>query len=162
MRERFVSRTLRLSVEGEDPLIRDVDPDLLDAASVQEPEVRRLRARPGDTEAGIERLEVTVDGWVLRVAVTSAARAELVARAGQAAARRGSGGAEVVRARIPGRVVGVWVAEGDTVAPGDRLLAIEAMKMENEVRASRAGTVSGVRVAAGQGVELGDELLTVA
>jgi oxaloacetate decarboxylase alpha subunit len=58
-------------------------------------------------------------------------------------------------------VVRVWVAEGDTVEVGSRLLAIEAMKMENEVRSPRAGTVSAVRVGAGQGVELGDELLTV-
>ena len=45
--------------------------------------------------------------------------------------------------------------------PGQRLLAIEAMKMENEVRAPRAGTVESIRVAAGSSVELRDELLTV-
>jgi biotin carboxyl carrier protein len=67
----------------------------------------------------------------------------------------------VVRAQIPGRVVRLWVAEGDTVEAGQRLLAIEAMKMENEVRAPRAGTVESIRVAAGSSVELRDELLTV-
>jgi len=43
----------------------------------------------------------------------------------------------VITAQIPGRVVRLWVAEGDTVEAGQRLLAIEAMKMENEVRAPR-------------------------
>ena len=65
----------------------------------------------------------------------------------------------MVKAQIPGRVGRLWVAEGDTVEAGQRLLAIEAMKMENEVRAPHAGTVESVRVAAGSSVELGDELL---
>ena len=52
---------------------------------------------------------------------------------------------DVVKAQIPGRVVRLWVEEGDTVEAGQRLLAIEAMKMENEVRAPRAGTVESDR-----------------
>jgi biotin carboxyl carrier protein len=66
-----------------------------------------------------------------------------------------------VRAQIPGRVVRVWVADGQAVEQGDRLLAIEAMKMENEIRAPRAGVISGLRVELGQRVEREDELLTV-
>jgi biotin carboxyl carrier protein len=156
-----MSEALRLTVDGSEPLERDVSPADLPPASGPGPHVRALARRAGDAEAGIARVEVTVDGWVLRVAVTSAARADLIARAGQGAGRRGPSGSEVVRARIPGRVVRVWVAEGDTVEAGSRLLAIEAMKMENEVRSPRAGTVSGIRVNAGQAVELGDELLTL-
>jgi biotin carboxyl carrier protein len=54
------------------------------------------------------------------------------------------------------------VSVGDEVALGDRLLSIEAMKMENEVRAPRSGTVEAIAVQAGQGVERGDELLRIA
>jgi biotin carboxyl carrier protein len=154
-------KMLRLTVDGPEPRVRDVDPADLPPAPAPAPEVRPLGHRRGDVENGIARVEVTIDGWVLRVSATSAARADLVARAGQGGGRRGPAGAEVIRARIPGRVVRLWVADGDTVEAGARLLAIEAMKMENEVRAPRAGTVSGIRVGAGQGVELGDELLTV-
>jgi biotin carboxyl carrier protein len=157
-----IGPTLRLTVDGAEPLVRDVDPAIGPSpAVVPATDVRWLPRRRGDAENGIVRAEVTIDGWVLRVAVTSAERAELVAKAGQGSGRRGPAGAEVVRARIPGRVVRLWVAEGDTVEAGARLLAIEAMKMENEIRAPRTGTVSGIRVGAGQGVELGDELLTV-
>ena len=156
-----MSETLRLTVDGAEPLERDVAPADLAPPTGPGADVRVLPRRSGDAEAGIVRAEVTVDGWVLGVAVTSAARADLIARAGQGAGRRGPSGSEVVRARIPGRVVRVWVAEGDTVEAGSRLLAIEAMKMENEVRSPRAGTVSGIRVNAGQAVELGDELLTL-
>ena len=50
---------------------------------------------------------------------------------------------------------------GDVVAAGARLLAVEAMKMENEVRAPRAGTVERVAVGAGETVELGDILVVI-
>jgi biotin carboxyl carrier protein len=156
-----MSEMLRLTVDGAEPLERDVTPTDLAPPTRPAPDVRALPRRSGDAEAGVVRAEVTVDGWVLRVAVISATRSDLIARAGQGAGRRGPSGSEVVRARIPGRVVRVWVAEGDTVEAGLRLLAIEAMKMENEVRSPRAGTVSGIRVNAGQAVELGDELLTL-
>ena len=59
-------------------------------------------------------------------------------------------GSVVIKAQIPGRVVRLWVADGDTVEAGQRLLAIEAMKMENEVRAPRAGTDRGDPVAPGK------------
>jgi biotin carboxyl carrier protein len=55
----------------------------------------------------------------------------------------------------------VRVARGDTVAAGDALLSIEAMKMENEVRATRPGTIATVAVEPGDRVELGDELVVV-
>ena len=67
----------------------------------------------------------------------------------------------MIKAQIPGRVVRLWVAVGDTVEAGQRLLAIEAMKMENEVRSLRAGTVEWISAVLGSAVELGDELLVV-
>jgi biotin carboxyl carrier protein len=57
------------------------------------------------------------------------------------------------RAPMPGLVVKVEVKEGDVVAAGDRLLIVEAMKMENELRASAPGTVRKVTVAAGDTVK---------
>jgi pyruvate carboxylase subunit B len=54
------------------------------------------------------------------------------------------------------------VAKGDSIAVGQGLLVLEAMKMENEVRARAAGTVAEVHVAAGATVEGGARLLTLA
>ena len=102
-----------------------------------------------------------VDGWVLRVTVEDEPRSLLRERAGQGTERDTRLGSGIVKAQIPGRVVRLWVAEGDTVELGQRLLAIEAMKMENEVRALHAGTVESITVAVDGSVELGDELLTV-
>ena len=54
------------------------------------------------------------------------------------------------------------MAAGDEVEAGQRLLAVEAMKMENELRAPRAGRVEEVRVEAGRTVERNDPLVSLA
>ncbi len=71
------------------------------------------------------------------------------------------GGRTVVKSPMPGLVVSVAVNEGDTVAEGQRLVILEAMKMENEIRAPRAGIVSRVEVAVGDSVMQGQVLLTL-
>ena len=65
-----------------------------------------------------------------------------------------SGPAPVV-APMPGLIVRVNVAEGDTVQPGQGVVVMEAMKMENELRASAAGTVKTIHVTPGKAVEKG-------
>jgi biotin carboxyl carrier protein len=67
-------------------------------------------------------------------------------------------GPEDVLAPMPGKVVKILSIEGARVAPGQGLLVIEAMKMQNEVCASRAGCVEKVYVREGQGVEAGSAL----
>jgi biotin carboxyl carrier protein len=59
-----------------------------------------------------------------------------------------------VKAPIPGLVGQVSVQPGDTVAVGQPLLILEAMKMENEIRAPRSGTVARVNVSPGEEVNL--------
>jgi pyruvate carboxylase subunit B len=71
-----------------------------------------------------------------------------------------SGSHDIV-APMPGRVVKVLVAPGDTVAAHQGLVVVEAMKMENELRAARAGTVAAVHVAEGVSVEAGTVLVVV-
>ena len=66
-----------------------------------------------------------------------------------------------VRAIIPGRVVAVSVAEGDTIEAGDQLLVVEAMKMQNELRSPRAGVVERIAVGVGQTVDLGAVLVVL-
>jgi biotin carboxyl carrier protein len=155
---------LRLTVLGPDELVVDVaprgdSPDASDDAAL--PEVRPLRPSATERAAGQTRYEVTVDGWVFQVRVEPALQADLRDRAGRAASATKAHVRQVVRAQIPGRVVRLWVAVGQQVEAGERLLAVEAMKMENEVRAPRAGTVESVLATLGGTVELGDELATI-
>ena len=116
---------------------------------------------PARAAAGIQRLEVVVDGWRFEVDLEPEARAALRDRATRASGDKVRGGPLELRAIIPGRVLSVDVADGDTVEAGQRVLVVEAMKMQNELRSPRAGTIRGVAVGPGQTVELGDVLLVV-
>jgi geranyl-CoA carboxylase alpha subunit len=67
-----------------------------------------------------------------------------------------------VLASLNGRVAEVCVAAGAQVSAGDRLLVIEAMKMEHEVRAARAGRIDGIGVRVGDQVMPGQRLVSYA
>ena len=153
-------RRLRLRFGDAEAEVHVLGPDDL-ATTGGRSDVRPLATSAHDRAAGLRRFEVDVDGWLFEVRVEDESRALLRDRAGQAGTGSRQLGPAVVTASMPGRVVRLWVAEGDTVEAGQRLLAIEAMKMENEVRAPRAGTIASIVVMADSSVELGDELLTV-
>ena len=70
----------------------------------------------------------------------------------QAAAPAASGGSGDVVAPMPGTVLKVNVNSGDTVASGDVILILEAMKMENEIVAPCAGKAT-LNVKAGETVD---------
>jgi oxaloacetate decarboxylase alpha subunit len=67
----------------------------------------------------------------------------------QAAAAAPAGAGTPVTAPLAGNIWKVVASEGQTVAEGDVLLILEAMKMETEIRAAQAGTVRGIAVKAG-------------
>ena len=73
----------------------------------------------------------------------------------------GSAAAGVVESVMPGIVRRLDVEVGAEVSIGDRLLILEAMKMENEIRAEAAGVVSAVHVTEQQAVESGQPLVTI-
>jgi propionyl-CoA carboxylase alpha chain len=66
-----------------------------------------------------------------------------------------------IAAPMPGKVIELRVAIGDTVEAGQVVAVLEAMKMENHLRVAEAGTVSEIRVAVGDQVEKDTLLLVV-
>jgi biotin carboxyl carrier protein len=119
------------------------------------------RVGPIDPD-GRRSVEVVVDGWRFAFEVEDARRAELRDRATRDGhGEAGADGPLEIRAIIPGRIVAVSVVPGDEVTPGQALLVVEAMKMQNELTAPRAGTVRRVAVGAGSTVDLGDVLVVL-
>lgn len=100
-----------------------------------------------------------------RAAVARTVRAAApVAEAAPAAAPRAAapaGAGTAVKSPLPGTILDVAVRQGDTVKAGQRLLLLEAMKMENNIDAECDGTVLSVNVRQGDSVLEGDVLVTI-
>lgn len=62
---------------------------------------------------------------------------------------------------LPGTVLEILVKEGDVVKTGDKLLVLEAMKMENSIIAEAAGTIRSIKVQQKSNVLQGDLLLEI-
>ena len=60
---------------------------------------------------------------------------------------------------MPGRIISIEVAEGDSVQAGQQLMVLEAMKMEHTISAPASGTVATIRFAVGDQVPEGAELI---
>ena len=60
---------------------------------------------------------------------------------------------------VAGRIVDIYVKEGDSVTVGQEVCVLEAMKMKNSIRANRAGKIAAVRVSTGDQVRKGQALL---
>jgi 3-methylcrotonyl-CoA carboxylase alpha subunit len=75
-------------------------------------------------------------------------------------------GADIAGGRLtapmPGRVIQLLVAAGETVRQGQAMMVIEAMKMEHTIAAPRDGVIEAVHYAAGDPVEEGAELIALA
>lgn len=123
---------------------------LMDSRSV---EVRLDQAKSLDPESHAYRA-MLYDG-AYEFALVDPRRALLGASGGAGA----SGG--VLASPMPGKVVKLLVAKGDTVHEGQTLVVMEAMKMQNELKTNLAGTVATVHVQEGATVETGAALITV-
>jgi pyruvate carboxylase subunit B len=73
----------------------------------------------------------------------------------------GSGEGTPVKAALPGNVLKVLVSEGDSIAEGDVIAVVEAMKMETEIKSPVSGTVKSVEIEVGNKVQTGQVLVTV-
>jgi biotin carboxyl carrier protein len=119
------------------------------------------------------QVDVEVDGEILTVEVRSPAPGSLPAPAESAppvstntppavamsAAPPAAATSGSLVAPLPGVVKRVMVEPGQAIEPGQALLVIEAMKMDNVIRASRAGVVGAIHTAEGRQVAHGDALL---
>jgi len=129
-----------------------------------------------DAEAKVRRdVDVEVDGKRFQVAMwvpESALAATPTAGGGTAAAAKarprqargaaaGAAGTGAIAVPMQGTIVNVAVAVGDTVAVGQVVCVLEAMKMENNVASDVAGTVAEVKVAAGEAVGAGDVAVVI-
>lgn len=70
-------------------------------------------------------------------------------------------GGEQVSAPMPGTILSVNIAVGDSVKRGQVLMILEAMKMENEIMCPRDGRITAIQTSKGAAVESGTPLCTI-
>jgi biotin carboxyl carrier protein len=116
-------------------------------------EVHRVVARRGATRG---RFTLWLDGF--RYEVEALDERTRAIRALSGGGKESSGPAPLI-APMPGMIVRISVAVGDSVQAGQGLIVMEAMKMENELRAATAGTVKAILAREGTAVEKGALLL---
>jgi acetyl-CoA/propionyl-CoA carboxylase biotin carboxyl carrier protein len=109
-------------------------------------------------EVNGKRFDVKV--WVPPVGGT-AQTAQKTRSASRGASQSAGAASGTITAPMQGTVIKVLVTEGQTVAQGDAVLVLEAMKMENQIQADKAGTVSKINCKAGDTVGSGDVLLVI-
>ena len=95
---------------------------------------------------------------VSKPAPTAAGAAPAVAVAKPAAA---SGAGETVTSPLPGVILEVSVKVGDAVKKGQKVMVLEAMKMENVIEATADGTVTAIKVDKGDSVLEGAPLVII-
>lgn len=105
-----------------------------------------------------ETLDVTANGTTIPVEVRSPLEKLLSQGVGD---RRRSHG-EVITAPMPGAVVAIRVKPGDVVRPGQPVVVLEAMKMQNELASQNGGVVSEVLVSEQTPVSAGQPLVKLA
>ena len=124
------------------------------------------KAAPAASGSAIYTVELEGKAFVVKVSeggdISHVATTTPQATPQAASAPAPTTGGTPVTAPMAGNIWKVVASEGQTVAAGDVLFILEAMKMETEVKAAQAGTVRGICVKAGDAVAVGDTVMTLA
>ena len=110
-------------------------------------------------EVNGKRMEVSLPD--LGGATKPAAKPASKTRKSRSARGAAKGGGDELTSPMQGTIVKVAASDGDTVAEGDLILVLEAMKMEQPITAHKAGKVSGLSAKAGDTVTSGAVLATI-
>ena len=112
-------------------------------------------------EVGGKRLEVSLPATLGSSSPVPAASRSAPRRGGGRKAA-GAASGDALTSPMQGTIVKIAVSEGDSVAEGDLIVVLEAMKMEQPLNAHRSGTVTGLTAAVGEVVTSGAVICTIA
>lgn len=108
------------------------------------------------------KYEVVIQGEVKSTKTPRLVRKPIVQQPGEGLIKKQqSTGGSAVKAPLPGTIFKINVAVGDQVKSGDKLLVMEAMKMENQILAEKDGEISVIKVKEGDSVLQDDVLLEI-
>ena len=104
---------------------------------------------------------IEVDGKLFNVSLWAPSNSNSPRRRASSSSGNSGGGDGKISVPMQGTIVKVEAEIGDVVAPGDVLIVLEAMKMENNVTSDVSGTVAEINVTAGDSVGAGDVVMII-
>ena len=157
---------LKFLENRDNPTAFEVPPwelDQREAAEASTAAAPAASSSPGSA-GGPEAYRIDVNGKSYNVRVSPAGALDSVAAAPATAAPEAvapAGEHQVIESPLAGNIVKIPISAGQSVAAGDVVVVLEAMKMETEVRAPAAGAVVEIRVKEGDSVSLGAPLVVL-
>ncbi|WP_394249978.1 acetyl/propionyl/methylcrotonyl-CoA carboxylase subunit alpha [Arthrobacter pityocampae] len=112
-------------------------------------------------EVGGRRLEVVLPSWFGATSTGKTAAPAKSKKSSRARAGKAAVSGDELTSPMQGTIVKVAVADGDTVAEGDLIVVLEAMKMEQPLTAHRSGTLTGLSAKPGDTVSAGSVLAAI-
>ena len=118
----------------------------------------KIKVNGNEYNVSVEEVGGTISN--VSVSAPTAAPAAAPAAAPKAAAPASAGGTKVT-SPLPGVILDVAVKEGDAVKKGDKVIVLEAMKMDNVIEATADGVVKEIKVKKSDSVLEGDVLVVI-
>jgi len=124
--------------------------------------IKEIEDNIATLEVNGTKYEVNIQGEVKSTKTPKLVRKPVVQQPGEGLIKKQqSSGGMPVKAPLPGTIFKINVAVGDQVKTGDKLLVMEAMKMENQILAEKDGQISTIKVKEGDAVLQDDVLLEI-
>jgi len=124
-------------------------------------DVNRVEDRTIELEVNGTPYTVLMEKEVKQTKTPTLLRSVAVPTTDQGAAIKVDAKTGTIKAPLPGTIIEVSVKVGDKVTIGQRVITLEAMKMENNIESDKAGTVAEIKVIQGDTVMEGDVLIVI-
>lgn len=123
--------------------------------------IKKIEGSTAEIEVNGSIYKVDIDKQMIPKKTPQLVRQRVETREEEASIPKSKAGGSSVKSPLPGTVFKLIAKEGDKVKEGDKLIVLEAMKMENDVLSDTEGTVESIKVREGDNVLEGDVLLTI-
>lgn len=124
--------------------------------------IKDIEENVAQIEVNGTRYEVEIHREVKATKTPKLVRKPVVQQPGEGQIKKQATGGYPVKAPLPGTILKINVAEGDTIKAGQNLMVMEAMKMENQVLSEKDGQVKAIKVKEGDAVLQDDVLIEIA
>ena len=117
--------------------------------------------RTMEVDVNGQHYTVLLDREVKQTKTPTLLRSVAIPSTDQGAAVKSAVKTGTIKSPLPGTIIDIFVKPGDKVTIGQRILLLEAMKMENNIESDKAGTVAEIKISKGDAVMEGDVLIII-